>query len=124
MVFHRRNRVRDFIDRRVERIQLAEDLRLEEHRTDRRTEFRRAVVRNCHMLEQHGRFLADAELLRLALDLHGAHHEVSDQLTFDGIVLDDPNAVDVELVDLADVMQDRAGKQQIAVHRRVQPRDG
>ena len=112
-------RLLDLIYLRVERVERGEYLRLEEHRTHRRAELRLAVVRDYHMLDEHERVFADAELPSASVNRHRSAHEVTDKIAVGRVARGYAGLRDVEFLCLCDIVEYNARKEQVAVYKRI-----
>ncbi|OPZ68105.1 MAG: hypothetical protein BWY81_01001 [Firmicutes bacterium ADurb.Bin467] len=99
-------------------------LRLREHRPARASVLGQVVVGEDHVLQKQRQLRPDVQFLRGAVHLHDAHHEVAEQLALARVVADHADLVGVELGDLAQVVEDHAGGEQVRVERRVDLADG
>ena len=67
------------------------------------------------MLQQKDNFSFHANVLRRQLQLRNAAYQMSNEQSITGLIAHSAQAIALHFLDLAQVMQDHAGPQQIAV---------
>ena len=100
------------VDLGVEIVHGREQEGFDRHRLDRRSVFERAVMRQDQVLEFRHELGGHARLIAHRVAQHAdAQHDVADEIAFDRVVR---GRFVRQFLQLADVVQERAGNQQVA----------